>query len=71
MGRRAKGDRELLGTRAPLPLAEAARERAGELGMTVSDYLATLIAQDTGLTRFAPATHTSNPTQLELPIPTA
>lgn len=45
-GRPFKGDRELLGTRPPVPLAEAARHRAAEFGMTVSDYLATLIAKD-------------------------
>ncbi|MHA6694625.1 hypothetical protein [Homoserinimonas sp. A520] len=48
-GRPSKGRRQLLGTRPPLPLAKAARNRADELGMTMSDYLVTLIARDLNL----------------------
>lgn len=65
-GRRSKGQRELLGTRAPVPLAEAARSKAAELGLNVNDYLATLIAHDTNMLEFAP--RPADPTRLELPI---
>lgn len=68
-GRRSKGQRELLGTRAPVPLAEAARSKAAELGLNVNDYLATLIAQDTNMLEFAP--RPADPTHLELPITAA
>jgi len=65
-GRRSKGERELLGTRPLLPLAEAARDRADALGLSMSDYLAALIAQDTKLPQFSPVQ--SNRNELELPI---
>lgn len=53
-GRPSKGKRQLLGTRIPLPRAKAARNRADELGMTVSDYLEMLIARDLNLPLFGP-----------------
>jgi len=53
-GRKSKGQRELLATRALVPLAAAARNRADDLGMTMSDYLASLIAQDINPAQFAP-----------------
>ena len=68
-GRPSKGQRELLGTRPALRLAEAARARADELGLSMSDYLATLIAQDTNLLELAPTT--PDPSRMELPIPAA
>ncbi|MBT2519072.1 hypothetical protein J7E29_16645 [Streptomyces sp. ISL-90] len=68
-GRPSKGARELLATRAPIPVAKAARARADELGITVNDYLALLLAQDTGLFEHAPKA--PDPTRLELPIPAA
>lgn len=68
-GRPSKGPRELLGTRPSVRLAEAARARADELGMSMSDYLATLIAQDTNLVELAPKI--ADPTRLELPITAA
>ena len=68
-GRPSKGQRELLGTRPLIPLVEAARNRADELGLTVSDYLATLIAQDTNLPQFAPRQPEAS--RMELPIPAA
>ncbi|MCI4659561.1 hypothetical protein [Cryobacterium zhongshanensis] len=65
-GRPSKGQRELLGTRALAPLADAARNRADDLGLTMNDYLATLIALDIKMPEFAPAGATL--TRLELPI---
>jgi hypothetical protein len=55
-GRKSKGARELLGTRPDTVLAEAARRRVDELGLSMSDYLAILIAQDLDLPQYAPKT---------------
>lgn len=68
MGRKAKGARELLGTRPAAPLAEAARLRAEDCGLTMSDYLAALIARATGLLLLAPALQPLSDSQLELPF---
>ena len=54
IGRPSKGQRLLLGTRAVIPLAAAARHRADELGMTMSDYAVSLITQDINRPQFAP-----------------
>lgn len=69
-GRPSKGPRELLGARAHVPLAEAARSRASELGFsTMNDYLVSLIAQDNSMPEYAP--RPADPTRLELPIQAA
>lgn len=68
-GRKSKGPRELLGTRPAQPLADAARQRADELNMTVSDYLAALIAADLEMPQYAP--QPNDPSRVELPIPAA
>lgn len=65
-GRKSKGPRELLGTRPAVPLADAARTRADELGLSISDYLATLLATDLDMLQYAP--RPTDPTRLELPI---
>jgi hypothetical protein len=46
-GRPSKGERESLITRVPPALAAAARERATELNLTVSDYIQGLIVHNT------------------------
>jgi hypothetical protein len=66
-GRKTKGARELLGTRTPVALAEAARDRVDELGISMSDYLAILLAQDLDLPEYAPQIH-AQITRMELPI---
>lgn len=66
-GRKSKGARELLGTRPSSLLAEAARDRVDELGISMSDYLAILLAQDLGMPEYAPQTHIPI-RQMELPI---
>jgi hypothetical protein len=68
-GRPSKGQRKFLATRAPLPLAQEAAARADELGMSVSDYLSTLLARDLGRPEFAPKP--VDPSRLELPITAA
>ena len=45
MGRRSKGPRHLLGTRVPPENAARIFELADDSGCSVSDYLATLIAE--------------------------
>lgn len=66
MGRRTKGARELLGTRTDTVLAAAARSKAADLGLSVSDYLATILAADLDLPQHAPKT--TDLSALELPI---
>lgn len=68
MGRKAKGARELLGTRPSAPLAEAARSRAEDCGLTMSDYLAALIARATDMAHLAPALQPLVDSRLELPF---
>jgi antitoxin component of RelBE/YafQ-DinJ toxin-antitoxin module len=62
-GRPPKGKRQLLGTRVPVPLARAARNRADELGMTMSDYLEMLIARDANLRPFRPTENAASPNE--------
>ena len=66
-GRKSKGVRELLGTRTDSVLAEAARGRVDELGISMSDYLAILIAQDLDMPQYAPRTP-ARAQRMELPI---
>ena len=42
-GRRSKGDRRLVGSRMPIPDADKLAAVAEAYGMTVSDYVATLV----------------------------
>jgi hypothetical protein len=66
-GRKSKGVRELLGTRPDTVLAEAARGRVDELGISMSDYLATLLARDLNMPQYAPKTP-APVHHMELPI---
>lgn len=72
-GRPSKGQRDLLATRAPRPVAELARKRAEERGFNVNDYLLSLIAKDIGVAVpvAASAKTSANNTAVELPIPAA
>lgn len=67
-GRKSKGDRQALLSRVPDPIAEAVRERAEERGMTVSDYIASLLAREVGMTELAPEAPATVHHQEELPI---
>ena len=53
-GRKSKGDRQPLISRVPSPIADAVRDRAEERGMTLSDYIASVLARDVGLATLAP-----------------
>lgn len=67
-GRKSKGDRQALLSRVPDPIADAVRERADERGMTVSDYIASLLAREVGLAELAPEVAPRSTHQEELPI---
>jgi antitoxin component of RelBE/YafQ-DinJ toxin-antitoxin module len=47
-GRPSKGDRRYLASRVPESLAQAVYDAADELGITVSDYIADLLAAEHG-----------------------
>lgn len=48
-GRRSKGDRPQLNVRQPRALLQAAQEKASARGMTLTDYVGHLLADDTGV----------------------
>ena len=48
-GRRSKGERRLVVTRLATDIADQVAEAATQRGMTVLDYLATLVYSDLGL----------------------
>jgi hypothetical protein len=54
-GRPHKGDRALIATRLAQPLATVVRDRADEAGMTITDYVAMVLARAHGMPEFAPA----------------
>ena len=62
-GRPSKGNRRLLGSRVPLGLADDVEQAAERLGMSISDYLADLIASAHG----HPPVSSTGPTRGELP----
>lgn len=53
-GRKSKGDRQSMISRVPSPIADAVRDRAAERGMSLSDYIASVLARDVGLAKLAP-----------------
>ena len=54
-GRHSKGDRQALISRVANPLGEAVREEAEARGMSVNDYIASLLAREVGMPEYAPA----------------
>jgi hypothetical protein len=64
-GRRSKGERRLVVTRLPTEIADRVALAADERGMTVSDYLATLVYSDLGLP-VPPSTQPADQAQLPL-----
>lgn len=67
-GRPSKGERQLLGTRPAQTMADAAHSRANELGLTMSDYLISLLAKDLGMPELSVVSPSTNK---ELHIPAA
>jgi hypothetical protein len=69
-GRPSKGDRDLLVTRPARPLGDVVRARADEAGLTISEYVAVVLAHAHGMPEHAPATLGARP-QTELPLKSA
>lgn len=66
-GRPSKGDRDLLVTRPLRALGDVVRARADDAGMSISEYVATVLATTHGLPELAPtAIHTCGQTELPL-----
>ena len=70
-GRPSKGQRDLLVTRPAASLGQIVRDSADECGMTVSDYVAGVLARAHGMPELAPAVATPTQHQEELPLKTA
>jgi hypothetical protein len=58
-GRPHKGDRALIATRLAQPLATVVRARADEASMTITDYVAMVLARAHGMPEYAPVPSTS------------
>ncbi len=54
-GRPSKGERDLLVTRPAVPVGQAIRTRADACGLTISEYVASVLAEHVGLPDLAPA----------------
>ena len=59
MGRPSKGSRALLGCRAPHRLDKAVRDAAADAGMSINDYMVTVLAEHLGMPDQAPGQHTA------------
>lgn len=55
MARASKGDRDIMVTRMPRVLGDEVRQRAADRGITLSDYIAGLLAADLGRPELGPA----------------
>ena len=66
-GRYSKGERLPLLTRVAPPVSEAVRERAEARGMSVNDFIASILAREVGLADYAPESAVT-PKPEELPI---
>lgn len=66
-GRPSKGDRDQIITRPARPVGDAVRAAADAQGMTISDYIARVLAELHGLPQYAPEPHPVTD-QGELPI---
>ena len=66
-GRQSKGDRQALISRVATPLGEAVREKAEARGMSVNDYIASVLAREVGMVDLAPQSPIM-PRYQELPI---
>ena len=64
-GRPSKGDRDSIITRPLRPLGDVVRTRADEAGLSISDYVASVLATAHGLPQYAPVAPQQNE---ELPL---
>jgi len=68
-GRPHKGERHVIVTRPAKPVADVVMSEAAAAGMTISDYVAGILARAVGLPQYVPVSPTQN--QRELPLKTA
>lgn len=66
IGRPSKGDRDAMMVRPARPLGDLVRARAEQAGLTISDYVATVLAEVHDLPQYAP--QRSSRQQEELPL---
>ncbi len=66
-GRPSKGDRDSIITRPMRPLGDVVRAKADEAGMTISEYVAKILAEVHGMPQYAPVTSAPSD-QRELPL---
>jgi hypothetical protein len=66
-GRPSKGARDVIVTRPARPLGNVVRARADEAGMTISEYVAMVLARAHGMPEFAPVP-SATPEQEVLPL---
>ena len=66
-GRNSKGDRLQLISRVATPVGEAVRESAEAHGMSVNDFIASVLAREVGMAELAPQSPVREKRQ-ELPI---
>lgn len=59
-GRPSKGDRDSIITRPVRPLGNVVRARADEAGMTISEYVAMVLANAHGMPEYSPVPSTSH-----------
>jgi hypothetical protein len=70
IGRTSKGDRHVIVTRPQRPVADVVIREAAAAGMSISDYVAAVLAHAHGMPQYAPSPQTPNDQQ-ELPLKTA
>ena len=68
-GRPHKGARHVIVTRPAKPVADVVMSEAAAAGMTISDYVAGILARAVGLPQYVPVSPVHN--QQELPLKTA
>jgi hypothetical protein len=68
MAQRHKGERVYIASRPPKRVADALRARANERGISVSEYVAAVLASDVGLPDAVPLPAAPESPQQELPL---
>lgn len=66
-GRKSKGDRLQLISRVAAPVGEAVRDQAEARGMSMNDFIASVLAREVGMPELAPQSPVQHKHQ-ELPI---
>lgn len=68
MGRQHMGERDFIAARPPKRVADAARARAAERGVSLSQYVSALMATDVGLSDAVPIPDVPDSPQPRLPL---